>query len=75
LPDLRLRAYTLSAMTHDEQRLRRAGAGVGAGLRDGSCTPQVDRVFDGLDEVVEAHRHLESGAQVDKIVLRVGAAA
>jgi NADPH:quinone reductase-like Zn-dependent oxidoreductase len=75
LPDLWMRAYTLFAMTHDEQRLRRAGAFVGAGLRDGSFAPQVDRVFDGLDAVVEAHEYLESGTQVGKIVLRVGAAA
>jgi NADPH:quinone reductase-like Zn-dependent oxidoreductase len=62
-------------MTHDEQRLRRAGAFIGAGLRDGSFAPQVDRVFDGLDEVVDAHRYLESGTQVGKIVLRTGGAA
>ncbi|MHC1561330.1 zinc-dependent alcohol dehydrogenase family protein [Actinomycetospora sp. C-140] len=75
LPDLWMRAYTLFAMTHDEQRLRRAGAFVGAGLRDGSFAPQVDRVFDGLDQVVEAHTYLESNAQVGKIVLRPGGAA
>lgn len=72
LPDLWMRTYTLFAMTFDEQRLRRAGAFVGAGLRDGSFVPQVDRVFDDLDQVVEAHRYLESNAQVGKIVLLPG---
>lgn len=69
LPDLWMRGYTLFAMTHDEQRLRRAGAFVGAGLRDGSFVPQVDRVFEGLDRIVEAHRHLESNTQVGKVVV------
>jgi NADPH:quinone reductase-like Zn-dependent oxidoreductase len=69
LPDLWMRAYTLFAMTHDEQRLRRAGAFVGAGLRDGSFVPQVDSVFEGLDRVVDAHRHIESNTQVGKIVM------
>lgn len=73
LPDLWMRGYTLFAMTHDDARLRRAGAFVGAGLRAGEFTPQVDRVFAGLDQVVEAHRYLEGGTQVGKIVMTVGA--
>jgi NADPH:quinone reductase-like Zn-dependent oxidoreductase len=73
LPDLWMRSYTLFAMTHDEERLRRAGAFVGAGLRSGDFRPQVDRVFSGLDSIVEAHTYLESGAQVGKIVLTPGA--
>lgn len=32
--------------------------------------PRVDRVFD-LDEIADAHRHLESARQVGKVVLRV----
>ena len=69
LPDLWMRTYTLFAMTYDEKRLRRAGAFVGAGLRSGDFTPQVDRVFSGLDSIIEAHTHLESNAQVGKIVV------
>lgn len=69
LPDLVMRSFTLFAMTGDEQRLRRAAAFVSAGLRAGEFTPQVDRVFTGLDSVVDAHRHLESNTQFGKIVL------
>lgn len=69
LPDLWMRSYTLFAMTHDEERLRRAGEFVGAGLRSGDFAPQVDRVFAGLDSIVEAHEYLESNAQVGKIVV------
>jgi NADPH:quinone reductase-like Zn-dependent oxidoreductase len=63
------RSYTLFAMTYDEERLRRAGAFVGAGPRSGDFRPQVDRVFPGLDAIVEAHTYLESNAQVGKIVV------
>jgi len=69
-----MRTDTLFAMTHDPERLRRAGAFVGAGLCDGSFSKQVDRVFDGLDQVVDADRHLESDTQVGKIVLHPGGA-
>lgn len=70
LPDLVMRSFTLFAMASDEDRLRRAAAFITAGLRAGDFTPQVDRVFEGLDSVVEAHEYLESNAQVGKIVLR-----
>lgn len=70
LPDLVVRSFTLFAMTRDAERLRRAAAFVAAGMRGGDFAPQVDRVFDGLDQVVAAHEHLESNAQVGKIVLR-----
>jgi NADPH:quinone reductase-like Zn-dependent oxidoreductase len=70
LPDLIMRSFTLFAMTRDEERLRRAAAFVAAGLRGGDFTPQVDCEFEGLDSVVDAHRHLESNRQFGKIVLR-----
>ncbi|WP_316528499.1 zinc-binding dehydrogenase [Kitasatospora brasiliensis] len=66
------RFYSMHDVTHDDERLRRAHAFVAAGLADGSFTPVVDRVFEGLDAVVEAHRYLEAGAQAGKIVLTVG---
>lgn len=40
------------------------------GFDDGSLRPVVDRVLD-LDDVAEAHRALEAGGHVGKIVLRV----
>lgn len=55
-------------MTPDEERLRRAAAFVAGGMRGGDFAPRVDRVLSGLDQVVAAHEHLESDAQVGKIV-------
>jgi NADPH:quinone reductase-like Zn-dependent oxidoreductase len=71
MPALNMRTYTLHETTRDPARLRRAEAFVASGLRTGAFAPAVDRVF-GLPEIVEAHRYLEAGAQVGKIVVTTG---
>jgi NADPH:quinone reductase-like Zn-dependent oxidoreductase len=71
MPALNMRTYTLHETTRDAARLRRAEAFVASGLRSGAFTPAVDRVF-GLHEIVEAHRYLEAGAQIGKIVVTTG---
>jgi NADPH:quinone reductase-like Zn-dependent oxidoreductase len=43
---------------------------LGAGIRSGVIKPIVDKVF-GFDEVVEAHRHLEDGQRLGKVVVTV----
>ncbi|UKY54561.1 zinc-dependent alcohol dehydrogenase family protein [Streptomyces inhibens] len=70
MPALNMRTYTLFETTTDQQRLRRAEAFVSSGLRTGAFRSVVDRTF-GLDEIVEAHRYLEAGAQVGEIVVTV----
>jgi NADPH:quinone reductase-like Zn-dependent oxidoreductase len=70
MPALNMRTYSMHETTTDGRRLRRAEAFVTSGLRTGAFTPVVDRVF-GLDEIVDAHRYLEAGAQVGKIVITV----
>lgn len=70
MPALNMRTYTLHETTTDERRLRRAEAFVTSGLSTGAFEPAVDRVFD-LDEIVEAHRYLESGARFGKVVVTV----
>ncbi|MEX2980969.1 zinc-dependent alcohol dehydrogenase family protein [Streptomyces sp. C36] len=71
MPALNMRTYTVvRETTADSQRLRRATAFVTSGLRSGAFRPVVDRTF-GLDEIVEAHRYMEAGAQVGKIVVTV----
>jgi NADPH:quinone reductase-like Zn-dependent oxidoreductase len=69
--DRAMRTYVVTDETVDAQRLRRAAAFVASGLRDAVFAPVVDRVF-ALDEIVDAHRYLEAGAQVGKIVVAVG---
>ncbi|WAZ27296.1 zinc-dependent alcohol dehydrogenase family protein [Streptomyces cinnabarinus] len=70
LPALNMRSYTVHETTRDPRRLRRAEAFIASGLRDGAFAPAVDRVF-ALDEIVEAHRWLEEGRQIGKIVVTV----
>ncbi|MEU5320999.1 zinc-dependent alcohol dehydrogenase family protein [Streptomyces sp. NPDC021056] len=71
MPALNMRTYTLPETTRDPERLRRAEAFVTAGLRTGVFAPVVDRVF-ALEEIAEAHRYMEAGSQVGKIVVTVG---
>ncbi|NYI04729.1 zinc-dependent alcohol dehydrogenase family protein [Allostreptomyces psammosilenae] len=67
---LTMRTYIVHETTRRPERLRRAEAFVSSGLRSGAFRPVVDRTF-ALDEIVEAHRYLESGAQIGKIVATV----
>lgn len=57
-------------LAHDDALLRRTQHYVLSGLRTGSLTSRIDRHFD-LDEIVAAHRYLESNAQVGKVIVRV----
>ncbi|RKN43001.1 zinc-dependent alcohol dehydrogenase family protein [Streptomyces hoynatensis] len=69
---VRLSGYSITAeTTADAGKQREATAFVTAGLRDGTFRPVVDRVFEGLDSIREAHRHLESNVQIGKIVVTV----
>ncbi|MER6513654.1 zinc-dependent alcohol dehydrogenase family protein [Nonomuraea sp. NPDC001636] len=70
MPALNMRTYTMHETTRVPERLRRAAAFVASGLRSGAFRAVVDRTFD-LEEIVEAHRHLESNAQFGKIVVTV----
>ncbi|MFI9723421.1 zinc-dependent alcohol dehydrogenase family protein [Streptomyces sp. NPDC052396] len=70
MPALNMRTYTMLETANRPERLRRAEAFVASGLRSGALRPVVDRTFE-LDEIVEAHRYLESNAQVGKIVVTV----
>ncbi|MFJ3792411.1 zinc-dependent alcohol dehydrogenase family protein [Kitasatospora sp. NPDC090091] len=65
-----IRGYTLHEVTRDREGLARAEAFVASGLRSGAFAPVVDRVF-GLAEIAEAHRYMEAGEQVGKIVVTV----
>ena len=69
-PALSTRTSTLTELTWDPERMPRAVAFINAGLASGSFKPVVDKVFE-LDDIVEAHRYMESSAQVGKIVVNV----
>lgn len=67
---LTVRGYILFEITTDPQRLERAEAFVVQGLASGQLKPVIAKTFP-LEQIVEAHRYLESNQQIGKIVVTV----
>jgi NADPH:quinone reductase-like Zn-dependent oxidoreductase len=65
-----IRGYVLLEITANPERLARGKQFVNEGLADGSFKPLVARTFP-LEEIVAAHRYLESNQQVGKVVVTV----
>jgi NADPH:quinone reductase-like Zn-dependent oxidoreductase len=65
-----IRGYVLNEITSDPERLERGKKFVNDGLADGTFKPLVARTFP-LEQIVEAHRYLESNQQIGKIVVTV----
>jgi NADPH:quinone reductase-like Zn-dependent oxidoreductase len=63
-----IRGYVMMEITGDPARLERAKEFVNGGLADGSLDPVIARTFP-LEEIVEAHRYLESNQQIGKVVV------
>ena len=57
-------------ITSDPKRLERGKKFVNDGLADGSFKPIIAKTFP-LDQIVEAHRYLESNQQIGKVVVTV----
>ena len=67
---LTIRGYTLIEITSDPKRLEKGKKFVNDGLADGSFKPIIAKTFP-LDQIVEAHRYLESNQQIGKVVVTV----
>ena len=67
---LTIRGYVLFEITGDAAKLKRAEQFVVNGLSSGKLTPVIAKTFP-LDQIVEAHRYLESNEQIGKIVVTV----
>lgn len=67
---LTLRGYLVHEITGNPEKLEAAKAFILEGLEDDTLTPIVDRTFP-FDQIVEAHRYLESNEQFGKIVVTV----
>lgn len=65
-----IRGYELFEVSTDDEKIERVKAFTVAGLASGAFKPQIARTFP-LEEIVEAHRYLESNAQVGKVVVTV----
>ena len=67
---LTIRGYVLFEITNDPKRLERAKQFTIDGLAAGKLKPVIARTFP-LDQIVAAHRYLESNQQIGKIVVTV----
>ncbi len=67
---LTVRGYTLFETTRDPLRLATARQFVAQGLNSGAFKPVIARIF-ALEQIIEAHRFMESSTHVGKIVVSV----
>jgi NADPH:quinone reductase-like Zn-dependent oxidoreductase len=67
---LTVRGYTLFEIVRSSERLAHGKQFVYSGLESGALKPIIDRTFP-LENIVEAHRYMESNQQKGKIVVTV----
>ncbi|WP_230969477.1 zinc-dependent alcohol dehydrogenase family protein [Nitrogeniibacter aestuarii] len=67
---LSMRGYLVFEILRDPERCARGRRFIEHQLRTGTLSPVIDRVFD-FDDIVNAHRYLESNQQIGKVVVRV----
>lgn len=65
-----IRGWIVADLLKDTQRMNAAVAYIGDALEAGKIRPVIDSVFE-FDQMIEAHRHLESAQQFGKIVVSV----
>jgi NADPH:quinone reductase-like Zn-dependent oxidoreductase len=70
LRGLAVRGYTLFEITRDPARLAGAREYILKGLSDKTLQPVIDRSFH-LKDIAEAHRYMEAGEQIGKIIVTV----
>ncbi|MEO8439934.1 MAG: zinc-dependent alcohol dehydrogenase family protein [Spartobacteria bacterium] len=68
---LSVRGYLLFEITSHPQRLAACKKFILEGLSSGKLKPIISKTFNGLDQIVAAHRYLESNQQIGKIVVTV----
>jgi NADPH:quinone reductase-like Zn-dependent oxidoreductase len=67
---LTIRGYLLFEVTSNPERLERGKQFVVEGLASGALEPVIAKNF-AFDQIVDAHRYLESNAQIGKVVVTV----
>lgn len=67
---LTIRGYELFEVTSDDAKLEAVKRFVTSGLASGDFRPRIAKTFP-FDSIVDAHRYLESNAQVGKVVVTV----
>jgi NADPH:quinone reductase-like Zn-dependent oxidoreductase len=67
---LTIRGYVMFEVVSDPKRLERGKEFILGGLASGKLKPVIAKTFK-FEEIVEAHRYLESNQQIGKIVVTV----
>jgi NADPH:quinone reductase-like Zn-dependent oxidoreductase len=65
-----IKAHNIWSTSGDPARLKTAVAYIRRGFDEGKLKPVIDRIF-AFDDIVEAHRYLETNGQFGKIVVTV----
>lgn len=65
---LTFRGYTLFEITLDQKRLQQGVAFINEGLEAGSLKPVIAKTFS-LNDIVDAHKYMESNQQIGKIIV------
>lgn len=68
MKNLSIRGWVASTIWNQPERFARAKALILRGLAEGRLEPVISKTFE-LDDIVEAHRYLESNQQLGKIVV------
>jgi NADPH:quinone reductase-like Zn-dependent oxidoreductase len=68
--NLTIRGLNFTTYSADDVHLAALKQFVTDGLADGSLSPVIARTF-GFDDIVDAHRFIEAGRQIGKIVVTV----
>jgi NADPH:quinone reductase-like Zn-dependent oxidoreductase len=69
LKHLTIRGYTLFELMPNPETRQAGEQYIYGHLESGTFHPRIDKVFHGLASIVEAHRYMESNAQIGKIVV------
>jgi NADPH:quinone reductase-like Zn-dependent oxidoreductase len=70
LKPFKMTGFALFSITNDPQMLKTAVEYVFEKLENKQLTPRIDRTFS-LNEIADAHRYMEKGQQIGKIVVTV----
>ena len=68
---LKIQAYTVLEITGNPERLEQGKKHIYQGLNSGKLNPVIDSQKFSLDNIVEAHRYMESNQQNGKIIVTV----
>jgi NADPH:quinone reductase-like Zn-dependent oxidoreductase len=66
--DLTIRGVALPVLAKNAAKLTELTNFIGSGLKDGALKPTIDRIFP-FEDIVEAHRIMERGEQIGKVVV------